>query len=99
MANIMGFTFDVQNKDLIIQNSSSVILINHQSILDMAVLAVLWPLLGRATVVAKKELMYLFPFSFGIYLWGTIFIDRKSTKDAHQTLDVQSEEIIQKQVE
>lgn len=45
-------------------------------------LACLWPVIGRATVVAKKELLYAFPFGFAAYLWGTLFIDRSNKTDA-----------------
>lgn len=46
------------------------------SLISHTVLAYLWPLIGRATVVSKKELLYVFPFGPAAYLWGTLFIDR-----------------------
>lgn len=46
------------------------------------VLAYLWPLIGRATVVSKKELLYIFPFGPAAYLWGTLFIDRSNQRQA-----------------
>ena len=39
----------------------SVVLMNHQSSLDLCVLAYLWPVIGRATVVSKREILYI-PF-------------------------------------
>lgn len=54
------------------------------------VLAYLWPVIGRATVVAKKELFYAFPFGLAAYLWGTLYIDRKNKSDALNRLNQES---------
>lgn len=55
-----------------------------------SVLAYLWPVIGRATVVAKKELLYAFPFGLASYLWGTLFIDRANKSDAMNKLNQES---------
>lgn len=57
------------------------------------VLAYLWPVIGRATVVAKRELLYAFPFGQASYLWGTLFINRSNKKDAFDKLNQESEAI------
>lgn len=54
------------------------------------VLAFLWPVIGRATVVAKKELFYAFPFGPAAYLWGTLFINRSNKSDAVNRLNQES---------
>lgn len=54
------------------------------------VLAYLWPVIGRATVVAKKEVFYAFPFGLAAYLWGTLFIDRQNRLDALNRLNTES---------
>lgn len=45
-----------------------------------------WQILERAAVVVKKEVFYLWPFGLGAWLWGTVFIDKASGKDAIKTL-------------
>lgn len=56
-------------------------------------LAYLWPVIGRATVVAKKELFYAFPFGLAAYLWGTLYIDRSNKSDALNKLNQESRAI------
>lgn len=51
------------------------------------VLAYLWPIIGRATVVAKKALFYIFPFGPAAYLWGTLYIDRADRTNATNKLN------------
>lgn len=62
----------------------------------VSVLACLWPIIGRATVVSKKELLYAFPFGTAAYLWGTLFIDRSNQRQAVNKLSQEANEIQQK---
>lgn len=62
-------------------------------IMFMSVLSHLWPIIGRPTVVAKRELLYVFPFGLASYLWGTLFINRSNRKDAFSKLNKESEAI------
>lgn len=57
------------------------------------VLAHLWPIIGRATVVAKKELLYAFPFGIAAYLWGTLFINRSDKTSAVNKLGQEAQAI------
>lgn len=59
------------------------------------VLAHLWPVIGRATVVAKKALLYVFPFGSAAYLWGTLYIDRADRTNATSKLNQESDAIRQ----
>lgn len=70
---------------------------NHQSALDLVVLAYLWPIVGQATVVAKKEVLYMFPFGLASWLWGTLFIDRKNQNAAKSAINNESKAINEKQ--
>lgn len=62
-------------------------LINHQSFIDLVVLGHLWPIIGRATVVAKRLVLFFFPPSWG---WGTLFIDRTNRVDAVGMMNTQA---------
>lgn len=64
----------------------------------ISVLGKLWPIIGRATVVAKKELLYLFPFGPATWLWGTLFIDRNNKKSAQNAINKESKAINEKMV-
>lgn len=50
------------------------------------VLAELWPVLERCTVIAKKAVLYLGSYGLASWLWGTIFIDRKNS-NAHNKVN------------
>lgn len=55
--------------------------------------AYLWPVIGRGTVVIKKILLYAFTFGVGVWMCGTLFIDRRNKKDAVAQLQMQLEAI------
>lgn len=57
------------------------------------VIAHLWPVIGRATTVVRREVLYLFPFGLASYLWGTLFIDRSNPKNALNQLSVEAKSI------
>ncbi|XP_055546876.1 1-acyl-sn-glycerol-3-phosphate acyltransferase alpha-like [Wyeomyia smithii] len=94
---MLGATFEVRGIENIDQKHGGVVLMNHQSALDLIVLAYLWPIIGRATVVAKREVLYLFPFGTASWLWGTLFIDRKNQKEAKTTINKETKAINEKQ--
>ncbi|XP_023289495.1 1-acyl-sn-glycerol-3-phosphate acyltransferase beta [Orussus abietinus] len=86
-AKLLGIQFEIRGKENIVQDSGCVVLINHQSSIDLFVLAELWPVLERCTVVSKKEILYLGQFGLATWLWGTIFIDRLNVEQAHTTIN------------
>lgn len=87
IAKILGMKFHVRGKENIVQDTGCVVLINHQSSLDLCVLAELWPVLQRCVVISKKEILYLGPFGLACWLWGTIFIDRLKVTEAQNTIN------------
>lgn len=42
----------------------------------------IWPVMNKTTVVAKRELLYIWPFGVCAWLCGLIFIDRYATDKA-----------------
>ncbi|XP_036320577.1 1-acyl-sn-glycerol-3-phosphate acyltransferase alpha isoform X2 [Rhagoletis pomonella] len=92
LCKALGVTMTVRGLENIHIEQGAVVLINHQSFIDLW-LAYLWPVIGRATVVSKKEVL-LFPFfGFGAWLWGTLFINRASKKDSINALQKESRAI------
>ncbi|KAL4706844.1 hypothetical protein ACJJTC_010078 [Scirpophaga incertulas] len=83
-ARTLGIRWTVRGLHNVDNSKGAVVLLNHQSGLDLYVLAVLWPLMARCTVVAKRSLQYLVPFGTASWLWGTVYIDRgaQSARDA-----------------
>lgn len=87
ISQLLGMSTIVRGKENILKDQGCVVLINHQSALDLRVLAELWPIMERCTQVAKKSLFYLWPFGLACWLWGTIFIDRVNAEEAQQKLN------------
>ncbi|XP_058453578.1 1-acyl-sn-glycerol-3-phosphate acyltransferase alpha-like isoform X2 [Malaya genurostris] len=94
---MLGVSFEVRGKENIHRQHGGVVLMNHQSALDLIVLAYLWPIIGRATVVAKREVLYMIPFGTASWLWGTLFIDRNNRKSAKNIINKESKAINEKQ--
>ncbi|KAG4079390.1 hypothetical protein HA402_008082 [Bradysia odoriphaga] len=90
---LMGLTYEVRGEQHINREKGGVIVINHQSGIDLAIIARIWPLIGRGTTVVKKFVLYVFPFGPGAWLWGTLYIDRKNHKDTLVKLDKECEAI------
>ncbi|XP_034171031.1 1-acyl-sn-glycerol-3-phosphate acyltransferase beta isoform X1 [Osmia lignaria lignaria] len=83
----LGVRFRVRGKENIVKDSGSIVLINHQSILDLCVLGELWPVLTKCTVIAKKEILYFGLFGLASWLWGTIFINRQRGEEAQNAIN------------
>ncbi|XP_037959663.1 putative 1-acyl-sn-glycerol-3-phosphate acyltransferase acl-2 [Teleopsis dalmanni] len=93
LCRALGVTMEVRGLENVRKENGSVVLMNHQSALDLCVLAYLWPVIGRATVVSKKEILYIPFFGFGAWLWGTLFINRSRKSDSIVTLQKESKAI------
>jgi len=53
----------------------------------------MWPLMKRCATVAKKELLYVFPFGLSAWLCGTVFIDRSKGSKSIVKLSTTAETI------
>lgn len=116
LGKLLGVEFELRGLENLDKQKGAVVLINHQSALDLigniaslansvnltnkffSVLAMLWPVLGRSTVVAKKEVFYLLPFGIPCWLWGTLFIKRTDRKNAKNVINKEAKAIQFKQV-
>ncbi|XP_011872696.1 PREDICTED: 1-acyl-sn-glycerol-3-phosphate acyltransferase alpha isoform X3 [Vollenhovia emeryi] len=93
IAKIIGMNFRIRGKENIVKDSGCVVLINHQSSLDLCVLGELWLTMDNCTVISKKEILYLGPFGLACWLWGTVFIDRKNATESCQIINATAESI------
>nr|CAD7611219.1 unnamed protein product [Timema genevievae] len=87
VSKLLGLQWEVRGMENAVNDTGCVILINHQSALDLLVLAELWPRLKRCFVISKKEVFYLWPFGLAAWLWGTVFIDRFNAEKALPTIN------------
>ena len=80
--NLLGTTYDVQNKDLIPKDVPVIFVANHQSLYD--IIGIIWNLRrSHPKFVSKKELGKGIPsVSYNLRHGGSILIDRKDPKQA-----------------
>ncbi|XP_058801737.1 1-acyl-sn-glycerol-3-phosphate acyltransferase beta [Phymastichus coffea] len=90
-AKLIGLNYQLRGKENIVKDEGAIVLINHQSNLDLCVLAELWPVLERCTVISKKQVLYFGTFGLASWLWGTIFIDRVKKQEAQETVNSTAE--------
>lgn len=91
VATLLGLEWQVtpdSMPNLQMTPKSAVVVVNHQSSLDvLGLLTTLWPLFdGKLSCVAKKSLLWAGPFGLAAYLSGVTFIDRAKAKEAHNLL-------------
>ncbi|XP_071454954.1 1-acyl-sn-glycerol-3-phosphate acyltransferase alpha-like [Hetaerina americana] len=86
-AKILGLTWEIRGMENILKDDGGVVLINHQSCLDLIVLAHIWKIMDRCTVIVKKAVFYLWPFGLAAWLWGTIYIDRNNKETSRTAVN------------
>ncbi|XP_052121223.1 1-acyl-sn-glycerol-3-phosphate acyltransferase beta isoform X2 [Frankliniella occidentalis] len=86
LTRLFGIHMEVSGTENIV-DSGCVVLLNHQSLLDLHVLAELWVVMERCAVIAKREIFWLWPFGLASWLWGTIFIDRLNPEKSQKTIN------------
>lgn len=77
--SLVGVEWEIIGKEKLQVDEAAVVVLNHQSAVDLLGIMEIWPILGRAAPVAKKSLMYMGPFGLAAWLIGVVFIDRTST--------------------
>jgi len=84
---LVPIQFTIEGAELLENLSSCVVILNHQSALDLMCLFEIWPLLGHAGPVAKKELLYFEPFGLACWMCGAEFLNRRS-KTSHSDINL-----------
>lgn len=92
MAITIGITFEVDDPKRHLDTVRPAVFIgNHQSELDVLMLGCIFP--KYCSVTAKKALKYVPFLGWFMALSGTVFIDRKNSKDARQAMAGAAREI------
>lgn len=94
MGKLLGVRYKLTGaKEL--RKGGGIVLINHQSFLDLIVLGYIWHHLGPAAVISKKEILYIPPIGVSIWSYGSILVDRSNPKAARRSIEKASEAIHQ----
>ncbi|XP_011306817.1 putative 1-acyl-sn-glycerol-3-phosphate acyltransferase acl-2 isoform X2 [Fopius arisanus] len=83
---LLGIKWELRGVEEIERVQACVVVVNHQSILDILGLFNIWTTLGNLAAVSKKALLWVIPFGPIAWLAGTVFIDRKNGKESMKTL-------------
>lgn len=87
ISSLIGMKWELRGTEILSKDECYIIVSNHQSSLDVLGLLDMWPVMGKCTVVAKKELLYAVPFSIAAWLCGLVFIDRKHAEKAKTAIN------------
>lgn len=94
----MGLRWELRGREHLDQDVACIIVANHQSSLDLLGMFYLWPIMGRCTAIAKKEVFYAWPFGLAAWLSGLIFIDRLNSEKARAVINNASKQSKDKKV-
>jgi lysophosphatidate acyltransferase len=91
---IVGLKFVVLNEEKINTRRPAVLIGNHQTGLDLAIIGALCP--ARSVIVAKKELQYIPLFGWFFKAAGNLLINRSKAEDAKSMINRVTTELNEK---
>lgn len=95
ISKVVGIRWELRRGEILQEERGAVIVSNHQSMFDILGLFSLWQVIGKLTIVARKEVFYVWPFGIAAWLSGIVFIDRVNARTANRQL-IESSELINK---
>jgi len=80
----LGLSWSVEGAEHLSGESGAVVLMNHQSSVDVMPMLEIWPIMKTGAAVSKSSLLYVPLFGIASWIIGTVFIDRtsKNAKDS-----------------
>lgn len=87
VSKVIGLKWELRGREHLEPQDACIIVSNHQSSLDILGMFHIWPIMGRCTVIAKKEIFYVWPFGLVAWLSGLIFIDRFHSDKAKKLMN------------
>ncbi|XP_058061782.1 1-acyl-sn-glycerol-3-phosphate acyltransferase beta-like isoform X1 [Anopheles bellator] len=81
-----GVEYEIRGQENINVRNGGVVLLNHQSAIDIVMLSRLLREFRNIVPVVKKELFYVLPFGIASYLVGVVFIDRQNLASAKDVM-------------
>ena len=72
-------TFEIEGSEMLSCPSAAVVVMNHQSAIDLMAMFEIIPYLEHSGPIAKRELLYIQPFGLACWLCGAEFINRFSS--------------------
>lgn len=94
VTKLYNLEWNLRNGEILAEERGAVIVSNHQSSLDILGLFNIWHVIYKMTVIAKKELFYIWPFGLSAYFAGVVFVDRTKARNAYKQLEITSEVMV-----
>ncbi|XP_024085237.1 uncharacterized protein LOC106666431 [Cimex lectularius] len=86
ISKVLGLSFEVRGTENINKSKKGIIVLNHQSILDVLSAVTIFKYYGTCVGVARKEVFYCWPFGLAIYFSSFISINRDDRNTAFKSL-------------
>ncbi|XP_044756617.1 1-acyl-sn-glycerol-3-phosphate acyltransferase alpha-like [Coccinella septempunctata] len=83
---LLGVKYELRNTHYIAKDEAFIVVSNHQSILDVLGMFHMWPIMQKCTVIARKEVFYVWPFGLGAWLAGLVFIPRTDVEKSKEIM-------------
>ncbi|CAG0913960.1 unnamed protein product [Notodromas monacha] len=87
IAPLLGISHEVIGAEHLAEDRAAVVICNHQSLLDFLGMCKLWPIAGKLAAVAKREILFIWPFGLIAWLSGTVFIDRRHAAESRDVVN------------
>lgn len=84
----LGVKVEIQGVENMVKSSGCVILMNHQSLLDMYALGKMAQTFDKCMVIGKIQIRQMIDFfGYNAWLWGAVYLDRDQRNKAKYELD------------
>lgn len=98
VSTLLGLRWELRGREHLEKEQACIIVANHQSSIDVLGMFDIWPVMDKCTVVAKKEIFYVWPFGLAAWLSGLIFIDRMNSEKARTVINTATNHIIEQKI-
>lgn len=83
---VVGWKWQWRGLENIPKDKSGVIVINHQHSLDALTFVMMSRMIGKLSLIQKRQLLSVVPFGFACYLMGAVFPPRDKSASMHDKL-------------
>jgi len=84
---MVGLTWSIEGTENIPLDAGAVVVMNHQSSVDVTTLMELWSRMDKPVTTPKRSILYSGPFGLAAWLIGSVFIDRASMSGREALLE------------
>ena len=96
---LFGIRYRLENETIFQGHGPGIIVANHQSSIDLIGMMKIWPdYVRHCTILAKKELIWAFPFGLTAWLAGIEYVDRQNRQESSKTMQKLTNKVKEKEL-